>query len=62
VSSATLATFRPLRFEVINIFSRRHYTKMSIKKLNVLIKDIQADEKQVRLLRVLGQQFELLIN
>ncbi len=50
------------KFEVLNIFSCRQYTKMSNEQLNVLIRDIQADEKQIRLLHVLGQQFELLIN
>ena len=35
---------------------------MKIDQLNVLIRDIQADDKQVRLLNILGQQFELLIN
>ena len=35
---------------------------MKVNQLNVLIRDIQADDKQVRLLNVLGQQFELLIN
>ena len=50
------------KFEVINNFSRRQYTKMKANQLNVLIRDIQADDKQVRLLNVLGQQFVLLIN
>jgi hypothetical protein len=44
------------------IFSRREYTKMDMKYLDVMIKDIQADSKRMRLLYILGQQLERLIN
>jgi hypothetical protein len=41
---------------------RRQYTKMSREKQDVLVRGIQADEKRIRLLDILGQQLELLIN
>jgi hypothetical protein len=42
--------------------SYRAYTKKDMEQLDVLIKDIQADPKRVRLLQILGHQLELLIN
>jgi hypothetical protein len=38
------------------------YTKKDMEQLDVMIKDIQADSKRIRLLQILGQQLELLIN
>jgi hypothetical protein len=35
---------------------------MDTEHLDVIIKDIQADSKRIRLLHILGQQLELLIN
>jgi hypothetical protein len=35
---------------------------MSTEQLEGLIKDVQADPRRVRLLRILGQQLELLVN
>jgi hypothetical protein len=42
--------------------SRREYTKKDLESLDILIRDIQADPKRVRLLQILGHQLELLIN
>jgi hypothetical protein len=44
------------------IFSHREYIKMDMEHLDIVIKDIQADSKRMRLLHILGQQLELLIN
>lgn len=35
---------------------------MKMEQLKVLIENVQADPRRVRLLRILGQQLELLIN
>lgn len=42
--------------------SSREYTKKDTEQLDILIKDIQADLKRMRLLQILSQQLELLIN
>src|SRR6266496_5370717 len=43
-------------------YSCREYIKMDEKQLDVVIKGIQANPKQMQLLQILGQQLELLIN
>jgi hypothetical protein len=40
---------------------RRNLTKRSDDQFDILIKDIQADPKRLRLLQILGEQVQLLI-
>jgi hypothetical protein len=40
----------------------REYTKMSVEQLNVLIRNVQADSKKMRLLQILSQQLEQLVH
>jgi hypothetical protein len=45
-----------------DMLSCREYTKKDVEQLDIMVRDIQADSKRMRLLQILGQQLELLIN
>ena len=43
-------------FSVVKVFfSRRQYTKITMEQLDVLVRDIRADTKRIRLLDLLGR-------